>query len=233
MQNVNMAMGGPVGGAPMPMMNNGAAPPQPIPRQMQANEGNRAILNTYIYEYFLRHNMHDCARSLLQASDGQIKIQKDSAGGRRDENGNLIGNGLDDSMDTDSKDDLDGKRPDDLPAPDLPSSPLPDSCFLLEWFSLFWDMYHAQKGGGKAGPQPQVTQYVNHTQVGLSRLQPACSLVALLTLISAAIPATATRAASHASPDAARPSVAVLAKYAKWHGQHGHEEQPTANSYGQ
>jgi hypothetical protein len=170
MQNVNMAgmaaMGGPVGGAPMPMMNNGAVP-QPGPmRQLPVNDANRSILNTYIYEYFLRYNMFDCARSILQSSDGQIKVLKDSAGGRRDENGNLIGNGLDDSMDTDNKDDLDGKRPDDLPAPDLPT-PLPDSCFLYEWFSLFWDMYNAQKGNGKGGQQ--VTQYVNHTQVSLHR----------------------------------------------------------------
>lgn len=163
MNNVNMAnMGaiGPVGG-PMPMMNNGAMNPQGLPRQLQATEGNRTLLNTYIYEYFLRYGMFDCARALLN-SDSQVKVAKDSPNGRRDENGNLLGNGVgDDPMDTDNKDDIDVKRPDDLPAPNVPT-PLPDSCFLYEWFCLFWDMFNAQKGRGASG---QVNQYVSHTQV--------------------------------------------------------------------
>ncbi len=154
------AMGGPVG-APMGMMNNGAIAPQGGPRQMPVNDSTKALLNTYIYEYFLRHGMYECARAIL-TGDNQVKVQKDSPGGRRDENGNLLGNGLgDDPMDTDSKDDLDAKRPDDLPAPNVPM-PLPDSCFLYEWFCLFWDMFNAQKGKGGNVP---VNQYVNHTQV--------------------------------------------------------------------
>jgi hypothetical protein len=166
MNNVNMAnmgpMGGPVGGPPM--MNNGATgAPQQIgaPRQLQANQDNRLLLNTYIYEYFLKYGMFDCARALLN-SDAQIKVQKDSPGGRRDENGNVLGNGLgDDHMDTDSKEEMDQKRPDDLPAPQIPM-PLPDSCFLYEWFCLFWDMLNAQKGKGQNGP---VSQYVQNAQV--------------------------------------------------------------------
>ncbi|OIW29251.1 hypothetical protein CONLIGDRAFT_577461 [Coniochaeta ligniaria NRRL 30616] len=155
-------MGGPVGGPPM--MNNGAvgAPQQGgAQRQLQAHQDNRLLLNTYIYEYFLRYGMFDCARAILN-SDAQIKVQKDSPGGRRDENGNLLGNGLgDDHMDTDSKEEMDQKRPDDLPAPQIPT-PLPDSCFLYEWFCLFWDMLNAQKGKGSNG---QVAQYVQHAQV--------------------------------------------------------------------
>lgn len=166
MNNVNMAnmgpMGGPVGGPPM--MNNGATggPQQGgAQRQLQAHQDNRLLLNTYIYEYFLRYGMFDCARAILN-SDAQIKVQKDSPGGRRDENGNLLGNGLgDDHMDTDSKEEMDQKRPDDLPAPQIPT-PLPDSCFLYEWFCLFWDMLNAQKGKGSNG---QVAQYVQHAQV--------------------------------------------------------------------
>jgi hypothetical protein len=186
MNNVNMAnmgpmAGGPVG-APMPMMNNGAIvgpqqqagaggmPQQQAQQQAQAQlaqqqqlqvNDNRTLLNTYIYEYFLRYGMFDCARAILN-SDSPLKVHKDGLGGRRDENGNLLGNGLgDDAMDTDSKDDIDRKRPEDLPAPQVPM-PLQDSCFLYEWFSLFWDMLNAQKGKGSSS---QVNQYVNHTQV--------------------------------------------------------------------
>ncbi|OLN81165.1 Transcriptional activator somA [Colletotrichum chlorophyti] len=159
--NMN-AMGGPVG-APVPMMNNGAVAPQVAggPRQMPVpTESQRTLLNTYIYEYFLRHQMFDCARSLLNG-DHQVNVLKDGPNRRRDENGNLMGNGLgDDPMDTDSKDDIDAKLPDDLPAPKLPM-PASESSFLYEWFCLFWDIFHAQRAKGGSGP---VNQYVSHTQ---------------------------------------------------------------------
>lgn len=161
--NMNAMGGGPVG-APVPMMNNGAVAPQVAggPRQMtMPTESQRTLLNTYIYEYFLRHQMFDCARSLLNG-DHQVNVMKDGANRRRDENGNLIGNGLgDDPMDTDSKDDIDAKLPDDLPAPKLPM-PASESSFLYEWFCLFWDIFHAQRTKGGNGP---VNQYVSHTQV--------------------------------------------------------------------
>ncbi|KAI3541190.1 SOM1 protein [Colletotrichum paranaense] len=160
--NMNVMGGGPVG-APVPMMNNGAVAPQVAggPRQMtMPTESQRTLLNTYIYEYFLRHQMFDCARSLLNG-DHQVNVMKDGANRRRDENGNLIGNGLgDDPMDTDSKDDIDAKLPDDLPAPKLPM-PASESSFLYEWFCLFWDIFHAQRTKGGNGP---VNQYVSHTQ---------------------------------------------------------------------
>lgn len=154
-------MGGPVG-APMTMMNNGGMAPQAPPRQFSQETQSRTLLNTYIYEYFIRHGMYDCARAVYQV-DPNINVKKDSPGKLRDENGNLVGNGLnDDSMDTDTKDGIDQKRPDDLPAPNVPT-PVRDSCFLYEWFCLFWDMFNSQKGGkGSSGP---VTQYVQHTQV--------------------------------------------------------------------
>ncbi|KAL8414562.1 hypothetical protein RB594_005699 [Gaeumannomyces avenae] len=155
MNNVGMAnmgpMGGPVG-ANMPMMNNGSGPAGP-------QKNSRTLLNTYIYEYFLRFEMYDCARAVLN-SDPQLNVKKDKRE-IRDENGNITTNGLgDDPMDTDSKDDIEGKRPDDLPAPSLPTSQT-DSCFLHEWFCIFWDILNAQKGHGAS---PQVKQYVGHTQ---------------------------------------------------------------------
>ncbi|KAL2162554.1 hypothetical protein VTH06DRAFT_7468 [Thermothelomyces fergusii] len=161
--NMN-SMGAPVGnpmGAPMNMMNNGGLAPQPgPPSQMQHGDSSRTLLNTYIYEYFIRSNMFHAARAVYEA-DPNIKVLKESPGKQRDENGNVLGNGLGgDGMDTDSKDGLDQKRPDDLPAPNVPT-PVPDSCFLYEWFCLFWDMFNSQKGKGSSG---QVNQYVHHTQ---------------------------------------------------------------------
>lgn len=172
--NVGMAnmnpMGGPVGGAPMPVMNNGGVNPQAAAaanaaaaaaarQQQQGSDNHRAALNTYIYEYFIRYGMIDCARSLLN-SDQQVMVHKDGANRRRDDNGNVI-NGVDESMDTDSKDDIDSKLPDGLPAPRLPT-PSSDTSFLYEWFCLFWDIYNAQRAKGGNGT---VNQYVAHTQV--------------------------------------------------------------------
>jgi hypothetical protein len=152
------AMGGPVG-VPMPMMNNnGAMPHQPNHQHNQLNGQDRTLLNTYIYDYFMRYGMFDCARAIY-ANDPGINVKKEND--RRDENGNPIGNGIgDDPMDTDSKDLLDQKRPDDLPTPNLPSA-VPGSCFLYEWFSLFWDMLNSQKGKGSSN---HINQYVAHTQ---------------------------------------------------------------------
>jgi hypothetical protein len=161
MNNVNMggmnAMGGPVGGA-MPMMNSGA-PGSIIRPPMPANDNQRQQLNTYIYEYFIRNGMFDCARSLLN-SEQPLKIIKESPG--RQNNGNGVGNGTgEDGGDGESKDDPESKRPDDLPAPDVPRE-CPESCFLYEWWCLFWDMFNAQRGKGDGR---NVLQYVNHTQV--------------------------------------------------------------------
>jgi hypothetical protein len=160
MANMN-AMGGPVG-APMPMMNNGAVAPQAAaPRPPpQINEDRRQLLNTYIYEYFIRHGVYDCARALLN-SDQPIHVAKDGGNRRRDENGNVLNGMGDESMDVDSKDDIDAKLPDDLPAPKIPL-PASETSFLYEWFCLFWDIYQAQRS--KAVPQA-VGQYVTHTQV--------------------------------------------------------------------
>ena len=133
-------MGGPVGGG-MPMMNN-------------MNKGDistqRSQLNTYIYEYFLTNRMYDCARALIN-SDQHVNTIKNSP---RE-------NGADEGDDVK---DLDSKRPEDLPAPQLPRE-CPDSCFLYEWWCLFWDMFNAQRGKGDRGTN--VSQYVTHTQVSV------------------------------------------------------------------
>lgn len=163
MNNVNMAnmpmVPGPPVGPAMPMMANGGVAPAAGPRPQQINEAHKHLLNTYIYEYFLRNEMFDCARALL-SSDPQIKVQ-DPPNARRDENGNVIGNGVGESMDVDSKDNIDTKGSEGLPQPSIPN-PSMDNPFLYEWFCLFWDMFNAQKG--KSG-NVQVNSYMNHTQV--------------------------------------------------------------------
>jgi hypothetical protein len=151
MAGMNPMGGGPVGGG-MPMMNNGAGARPPMAAD---TAGQRAQLNTYIYEYFLKNNMYDCARSLM-ASDQPINVHHKSSPGQ---------NG-DDGGDGDSKND-DPKRPDDLPSPNLPSD-CQDSCFLYEWWCLFWDMFNAQRGKGE---RQSVMSYVNHTQVCYSVCQ--------------------------------------------------------------
>ncbi|KAG5961712.1 hypothetical protein E4U57_006039 [Claviceps arundinis] len=151
------AMGGSISGAPMPMMNNGVMNPQmaaaAAAARQQHLDSQRGILNTYIYEYFIRYGMFDCARSLL-SSDQQINVSKD---------GTKAGNGAngEGSMDNESKDDLEAKLPDDLPAPKLPTTAVSDTSFLYEWFCLFWDIYNAQRVKGGNGA---VNQYVAHTQ---------------------------------------------------------------------
>lgn len=163
MANMN-AMGGPVGGGPIPMgMNNGSlGPGQNSAQQKLDMEKNRTVLNTYIYDYFLREGMYDSARTMLN-SEQTINVVKDSPGRQ---NGNGAG---DDPMDTDSKDGLNSKRPDDLPMPNLPV--LSDNCFLFEWFCLFWEMLSAQRN--KNLVSATMNQYINHTQVGSLPLFPA------------------------------------------------------------
>ncbi|KAI0146214.1 hypothetical protein GGR57DRAFT_289732 [Xylariaceae sp. FL1272] len=152
MNTVNMnsmpMTGGPVGG-PMPMAGSNAL--AAASQVQRPPENNRANLNTYIYDYFIREHMYDCARAMLN-SDQALNVHKNSPR-RSDDMG-------DDPMDTDSKDDLDSKRPPDLPAPNVPNGG--DSCFLYEWFCLFWDMLSAQRN--KGGVSPNVSAYVNHTQ---------------------------------------------------------------------
>ncbi|CAG8957947.1 hypothetical protein HYFRA_00000289 [Hymenoscyphus fraxineus] len=145
MTGMNPMSGGPVGGGMPTMMNNGAAGRAPMP----VNDNQRSQLNTYIYEYFLRNEMYDCARSLLR-SDQPMNVLKTNEGKM---------NG-DDGANGDSKDDIDSKQPEDLPPPNLPKE-CPESCFLYEWWCLFWDMFNAQRGkaDGRA-----VMNYVAHTQ---------------------------------------------------------------------
>ncbi|KAL5604259.1 hypothetical protein BROUX41_002237 [Berkeleyomyces rouxiae] len=108
----------------------------------------RMILNTYIYDYFIRFGMHDCALPLVKNSDYHVQTVNDE---NRNNN--------EDNSDGDNKEDV--KSRGDLPDPSLPMSS--ETSFLLEWFAVFWDIYGASRGNTK-NINPFVSQYVNHTQ---------------------------------------------------------------------
>ena len=155
MNGVNGAVGG------MPMINHATNGTGSRNSTDQDRENDYEVkMNTYIYDYFLKNKEYGCARSLLN-SRLKITTRKSSPS-----HGDV--NGIDDSsMDADSKDNLDSNRPDGLPQPHIPGL-TQNTSFLLEWFSVFWDMYFAQRKDAKA--TTQAMQYVQHTQVSTSKL---------------------------------------------------------------
>lgn len=164
MNNVGVAamnaVGGPVGGMPTP---SGGLPAGA--RGDQHEDTLKTRLNTYIYDYFLKNELYDCARALVQ-SDVPLELTKPSPGQRRaDGDTNMLDNGLDDStMETDIKEEFDARRPDDLPVPKVPNA-LPLNSFLYDWFCVFWDVFAAQRNLGKPGETGAAVQYLQHTQV--------------------------------------------------------------------
>uniref|UniRef100_A0A0D2XR61 LisH domain-containing protein n=1 Tax=Fusarium oxysporum (strain Fo5176) TaxID=660025 RepID=A0A0D2XR61_FUSOF len=109
-------------------------------RHLQENYNKRTQLNTYIYEYFLHNSMFQCAQSILKA-DSDVKVQRHSPGSDRNDKGLRLKNApcnktIDNSFDS--------THSNLLPAPNVPTLS-PDSCFLYEWFCLFWAMFNAQK----------------------------------------------------------------------------------------
>ncbi|KAK8208308.1 camp-dependent protein kinase pathway protein [Phyllosticta capitalensis] len=130
------SQGGPVGGTPL--MNNGGTP--------LANNGGvrgpadpQTLLNTYIYDYFLKNHHWDLARQVKNELHPNTK----PGSGLKPSPGRRDVNGVDDAMDTDSKDDL-HKCPDDLPQAAVPSDATENS-FLFDWWSQFWDIFNAHR----------------------------------------------------------------------------------------
>ena len=178
MNNMSMSgmnsVGGPVGG--MPMMNNGAGGQRDENAHSNDMFAASVQLNTYIYDYFLKNGLYACARSLLKsnvslktASDGSNS--RTSPGLRRDADGNVLGNGVDDNaMDASgSKDDGNTKRPDDLPDAKVPQD-CPSNSFLFDWWCVFWEMYAVQRRTSRNGGDGTALAYMQHTQVSLSLL---------------------------------------------------------------
>ncbi|KAI9848293.1 MAG: hypothetical protein M1837_000557 [Sclerophora amabilis] len=150
------AVGGPVGG--VQMMNNGTAG---LPRNGNRQEESKSRLNTYIYDYLLKNELFDCARSLHE-SGVPLLLEKASPGRRRHADGTNLNNGVDEhSMDADTKDDLDSKIPDDLPSPKLTGGDATQNSFLLDWWGVFWDIYFAQQSKNRDGA---ASQYLQHSQ---------------------------------------------------------------------
>lgn len=143
--------GGPVGGNMMMMADAGGAV------QAGGTEKTRVQLNTYIYEYFLKIGLHDVARALHQQQD-KFKIMtkpKQSPGRRKDGEANGV---EPDAMDVDKFD-----IPDDLPLPDT-AIHLQGDGFLVDWFSIFSDLFVASRITNKNSMGPS-QQYLMHAQV--------------------------------------------------------------------
>lgn len=153
-------MGGPVGG---PIMNNGGQPNEKI------------LLNTYIYDYFLKHHMYDCAQAILREGEVMTNGSRRASPSRRsqklDADGNIMTNGMDDAMENvdgsgprKTEDGEDAKQ--EFPLPNVQGCP--QGCFLLDWWVLFWDIF-----GIRTNQKPgtlQATQYL-HTQHAQQRLR--------------------------------------------------------------
>ena len=156
MSHINMAGinggGGTIGG--MAMMNNGTNGATPRVGNEFEQQNYEGRLHLYIYDYFVKNELWDCARSLITSG---LSMEPPLGPSESEVNGTVDG-----SSHTDSKDRMDSKRPTDLPQTSVAAEQDGQS-FLLEWFALFWDVYHAQK------KRPNATQhanmYIQHSQV--------------------------------------------------------------------
>ena len=111
-----------------------------------------AKLNSYIYGYFCVKKQWDLARAL---KDSGVEFDPPLV--------NDHANGANDNMQTDSKDSMDVKRPDDLPDPRQLGEDGQGGSFLSSWFALFWDIFSAQRKSNRASAN--ALQYVTQTQV--------------------------------------------------------------------
>jgi hypothetical protein len=152
MTGMNPQAGGPVGGG-MVMMNSGVG----TPSSNTSQDAMKASLNTYIYEYLLKLGHFELARSLVKNDKFEINtIIKQSPGRRKD--GDMNG----DAMDMDGNDEI----PEDLPRPHTQDSP--GNGFLFDWFSLFHDMFQAQRQKGNGQDTSIARQYISQTTVRVS-----------------------------------------------------------------
>jgi len=152
MNHMNMNGANGVGGG-MPMMQNGTNGASRTGSEQSGELDYKTRMNTYIYDYFIKQEQYDCAKLLLESGLNVLTTNKPSPGHRT--------NGIDEG-DHDSKDDIDSKRPHGLPYPDIGDTS-DESSFLLEWFSLFWDMFWA--ASKKKVASVPAMQYVQHNQV--------------------------------------------------------------------
>jgi len=147
----NVAMMSAVGGAvgPASVMN------QDMMRH-QGDEDQKIRLNTYIYDYLLKLEEYELARSFSTVCP--IKSKNNTSPGR----GTV--NGVDDAMESDSKD-ASIKKKHDLPIPDVPSYSENGNCFLYDWWCQFWDVYGARTRVGQTRATETTLQYLGHNLV--------------------------------------------------------------------
>ncbi|CAD0010708.1 unnamed protein product, partial [Aureobasidium pullulans] len=136
-------------------MMGGPTPNSDTPNNASSVDISRQKLNTYIYDYFLKHGNHEVARVILKTVD--LDLDHNATPDRKDVNG------VNDSMDTDSKD---IKKPDDLPSPNVPSAS--KGSFLYDWWHQFWECFNAQHG---RATNTQTAKYLSNVQ-RLMRVDP-------------------------------------------------------------
>lgn len=143
-----------------------------------------AKLNSYIYGYFYNKGKWDMARALKDSGmDFDPPLLNDNA------------NGANDSVQTDSKDGIDLKRPDDLP--DVQNlGDRQGGSFLSSWFALFWDIYFAQRKNSRASAN--ANQYVTQTQVSDPHLSLLRQLIHFIATSPDALRTADSDAAGHA-----------------------------------
>jgi len=165
-------MNGQPGSGPMQMMagpngamqRGGGVPGQGQGDDMAAhnNHDYQSRLNTAIYDYFLKNQEWDMARAM---SKSQLKPHYKQQQGPRRVNGMDAGN----EMDQDGKEDSgDAKRPSDLPLAGGMDALAHESSFLLDWWSMFWDIFE-NRNPNKPAKNAAALQYMQHTQVGETR----------------------------------------------------------------
>jgi hypothetical protein len=101
--------------------------------------------------------MFDCAQAILKA-DSDVKVQRHGPRSPRDNEHCRLKNAFyNESISIGS----DFKRAEQLPVPNVPNLS-PESCFLYEWFCLFWTISNAQK---HVYGRTEANQHASHMQV--------------------------------------------------------------------
>jgi hypothetical protein len=139
MAGMNANMRGPVDGTPtMGNMARPGADPKGDPRN---------LMNTYIYDYFLRNHHYRLAKVMVESN-----MPMNTTGGTKPSPDSRNVNGVD-TMDSDEKD--------SLPRPQLPPTQRVENSFLMDWWCQFWDIYSASRNQGTAVGK----NYSQHTRV--------------------------------------------------------------------
>lgn len=151
-QQMNMAgMGGPVGG---PQVNAGTPSNSgdPISHVITVKK-----LNTAIYDYLLRNQLFDLARNFHSKMDIEQKTDGKPSPNQR---GQQV-NGVDDGMDTDSRDPPIPNKPSDMPLGAIE----PD--FLKDWWCQFWEIWGGHRKMKNTPAQTQ--QYIQAQRVAMQQ----------------------------------------------------------------